>query len=258
MKVYLTLDGGNYIKNLQLEDSKELRIIIPLRDLNPRSTTPYITVILILVNIGIFVFEMFLPRDVAMNFVYAFGFTPGDLTNSILDFNLGFIGFNIATIFSSMFLHGGFGHILSNMWALWLFGDNVENRLGHFRFLVIYFLSGFFAALAHYVLNITSPIVVVGASGAIAGVMGIYIILFPLAKIKTLFFILIIPIFINVPAFLFIGVWFLSQISSGLISLFDDPYGAGIAWWAHIGGFIYGAYIGKRYRKKRRYYNEFY
>lgn len=232
-----------------------MKIIIPLRDLNPRSKPPYITVILILVNIGIFLFEMLLPRDVATNLVFAFGFTPGELTNSILNLDMEYIGFNFATIFSSMFLHGSFTHILSNMWALWIFGDNIEDKLGHFKFLLVYLLSGFFAALAHYVLNITSPIVVVGASGAIAGVMGIYIILFPLAKIRTLFFIVIIPIFINVPAFLFIGIWFISQVSSGVLSLLGDPYGAGIAWWAHIGGFVYGVHVAKKYKRRRRYSN---
>ncbi|CDF58430.1 rhomboid family intramembrane serine protease [Thermobrachium celere] len=227
--------------------------MIPIRDINPSRKKPFITILLILINIAVFVFEVILPRNITSAFIQYFGFIPAELTRSIFYTDFNYLWINLLTIFTSMFLHGSLTHLISNMWALWLFGDNVEDRLGHFKFLLVYLLSGFIAALTHYIFNINSSIVTIGASGAIAGVMGIYFILYPFAKIETLFLVLWLPFFINVPAFIYIGLWFVSQISNGILTLFGPVFGFGIAWWAHIGGFLFGTYIGKRY-KNRFYY----
>ncbi|MBZ4663020.1 MAG: putative rane protein [Caloramator sp.] len=227
--------------------------MIPLRDINPSRKKPYITVFLIFINIVVFIFETILPRNLTEIVIKYYGFIPEELTKSIVYVAFTNAGINIITIFTSMFLHGSLTHLISNMWALWLFGDNVEDRLGHFKFLIIYLLSGFIAAITHYIFNINSPVVTIGASGAISGVMGIYFILYPFAKIRTVFLVLWLPFFINIPAFIFIGVWFISQISNGLLTLLGPVYGFGIAWWAHIGGFLFGIYIGKKYKRKMYY-----
>ncbi|SHK29362.1 Membrane associated serine protease, rhomboid family [Anaerobranca californiensis DSM 14826] len=224
--------------------------MIPLRDINPTGKFPYLTIFLIAVNTAIFIYQMGLPQDMTINFIETYGFIPGELTKAIIQGSFSQIWENIKTIISSMFLHGSFMHLISNMWALWLFGDNVEDRLGHFKFLFFYILSGVLAALVHYFFYLNSPIVTIGASGAISGIMGIYFILFPYAKIKTLFLVLWLPFFIYIPAFLYIGLWFISQISNGILSLFGPVYGFGIAWWAHIGGFVYGVYVGRKHKRK--------
>ncbi|WP_129410060.1 rhomboid family intramembrane serine protease [Marinitoga lauensis] len=231
--------------------------MFPLRDINPSSKRPVVTIALIIINVIIFLFEVFLPSDLREAFIQYYGFVPAELTKAIVYKSIGYFGVNIFTIFTSMFLHGGFMHIIGNMWALWLFGDNVEDKLGHFKFLIVYFISGFIASFTHYIFNFNSPVAAIGASGAIAGVMGIYFILFPLAKIQTLFIILIFPFFVNIPSFIYIGIWFLSQIFNGVLTLFGPNYGSGVAWWAHIGGFIFGSYIAKKYKEKN-YYTYYY
>jgi hypothetical protein len=136
-----------------------------------------------------------------------------------------------------MFLHGGFWHLLGNMWSLYIFGDNVEDRLGPFRYLVFYFLCGIVSGLSHLIFNPFSNMPTIGASGAIAGVMGAYFILHPRARILTLIPIIIIPYFVEIPAFLFLGFWFVLQFYNVAISQGNF---SGIAWWAHIGGFVFG------------------
>lgn len=149
--------------------------------------------------------------------------------------------FNYVTLLSSMFLHGGWMHIAGNMWSLWIFGDNVEDRMGRVGFLCFYLLSGLAAGIGHILTNPASSVPTVGASGAIAGVMGAYLLLFPHARVITL-----IPIFfflqvVHIPAVFFLGFWFVSQIFSGAISLATSgPNTGGVAWWAHIGGFVVG------------------
>lgn len=231
--------------------------MFPLRDINPSSKKPVVTITLIIINVIVFIFELLLPPDTREAFINYYGFIPSELTKGFAYGNFGYIILNLFTIFTSMFLHGSFMHIIGNMWSLWLFGDNVEDKLGHFKFLLMYILSGFIASFTHYIFHLTSPIVTIGASGAIAGVMGVYFILFPLAKIQTLFIILIFPFFINIPSFIYIGIWFLTQIFNGVLALFGPYYGAGVAWWAHIGGFVFGAYIAKKYKEKN-YYTYYY
>jgi len=139
-----------------------------------------------------------------------------------------------------MFLHGSFWHLLANMWSLYIFGDNIEDRLGPFRYLVFYILCGIASGLSHFFLNFDSTVPVIGASGAIAGVMGAYFVLYPRAKILTLIPIFIIPYFINIPAYIFLGLWFAIQFFNAAGASADS---ASIAWWAHIGGFIFGIFI---------------
>lgn len=153
--------------------------------------------------------------------------------------------------FASMFLHGGWMHLLGNMWFLYLFGDNVEDAMGHFRFLLFYLLSGLAATFAHVAVNPLSPIPIVGASGAISGVVGAYFVMFPTARVLTL-----VPVFFFVdivvlPALVFIGLWFLFQFWSGVLSLAVQHMG-GVAWWAHIGGFIAGIVLAPIMRERRR------
>jgi hypothetical protein len=143
----------------------------------------------------------------------------------------------VFALFSFMFIHGGFWHLLGNMWSLYIFGDNVEDRLGHVKYLVFYILCGLLSGLFHLAINWTSQIPTIGASGAIAGVMGAYLILYPGSKILTLIPIIIIPYFIEIPALIFLGIWFLLQFLSAAMS---SSEAGGIAWWAHVAGFLAG------------------
>ena len=215
--------------------------MIPLRDANPSYTTPLVTYALILINALVFFYQLSLGEDLSTFFSY-FAVIPAKYF-----YLAGADGFNLFErfypFFTSQFLHGGFFHIIGNMWFLWIFGDNIEDRLGHFKFIAFYLLCGLAAGLAHAYTNPASQIPTVGASGAIAGVMGAYTILFPRARVKTL-----IPIFyyfhiVDLPAFLFLGIWFLMQFLSGAASLAAGVAAGGVAWWAHIGGFVVGVVL---------------
>ena len=201
-------------------------MFFPYKDDNPRVLFPFITYILITINILVFLtftYISFLTPNI--NWFYTFGFIPNS--------------FNVLTILSSMFIHSGIGHILSNMWFLYIFGDNIESILGHMKFLVFYILCGFGAAFAQYIIDPNSSIPMVGASGAIAGVLGAYMISFPKAKVHVLAFIIIFITTLIIPAQIVLGLWFFIQLSSGLNSLGIDTNG-GVAWFAHVGGFIAG------------------
>lgn len=176
------------------------------------------------------------PRPGLDRFIYIYGLVPARYTLPQISIHFS-VSQQILSFLSFMFLHGGFWHLLSNMWSLYIFGDNVEDRLGPFRYLVFYLLCGLLSGLSHLFLNLYSNMPTIGASGAIAGVMGAYFILYPAARILTLIPIFIIPYFIEIPAFFFLGFWFLLQFLSAAGSRADI---SGIAWWAHIGGFIFG------------------
>jgi membrane associated rhomboid family serine protease len=156
------------------------------------------------------------------------------------------------TVFTSMFIHGGWFHILSNMWVLFIFGDNVESRLGHFRYLLFYLLSGVAAAGLQTILLSRSSMPMVGASGAIAGVLGAYLVLFPRARVASLVPILFIFTIVELPAVIFLAFWFISQLFSGL-GVLRGGAGSGIAWWAHVGGFLFGMAAGLLLAPRRRY-----
>ena len=198
--------------------------MIPLRDVIPSRTTPVLTVSLIAANVTVFLYELTLGRGVE-EFTRVFGLVPAD--------------FSWFTLFTSMFLHGGLFHVGGNMLYLWIFGDNVEDRMGHGRFLAFYVLCGTAAALTQVFTSPDSTVPMVGASGAIAGVMGAYFVLYPRSRIVTL-----IPLFfffqiVEIPAIFFLGIWFVMQFLSGVGSIAASATG-GVAFWAHIGGFVAG------------------
>jgi len=182
-----------------------LKLVIPLRDVIPSRTTPVVTVTIIVLNVLIFLYQWILPPYVQKEFVLTFALIPAD--------------FSWLTVFSSMFLHGGWSHILGNMLYLWIFGDNVEDRMGHGRFIAFYFLCGIAAALAQTAIDPGSEIPMVGASGAIAGVLGAYLIMFPHSRVLTLIPLFIIWEVVEIPAIIVLGFWFILQLFSGIGSL---------------------------------------
>jgi membrane associated rhomboid family serine protease len=232
--------------------------MFPLRDTVRSWSFPIVNYGLIAVNALIFLLEASLGDRAFNLLLFNLGLTPASLS---LAQPLSFI-----TLFSSMFLHGSWFHLISNMWTLYIFGDNVEDRMGSGRYLVFYLVSGVIAGLAHAMVTNTiygpmspvSSIPTVGASGAIAGVLGAYFVLHPRARVTTLVPLFILPWFIDIPAFIYIAVWFISQVSSGLLSL--GAYGAfgGIAWWAHIGGFVIGLLLVRPFSRRTRVYRPLY
>lgn len=206
--------------------------MIPLRDDNPSSSTPVVTVLLILACLGIFLYVFYgLGSEAATNRVLqTYGFIPAELTAP------GGLAVEAPTLMTSMFLHGGWLHVIGNMWFLRIFGDNVEDRMGHAGFLAFYLLTGVVAALTHAWFNPASTNPLIGASGAIAGVLGAYTVLFPRARIRTLAVLGFFITTMRIPAFVFLPLWFLFQFVSGLRAL--GGAGGGVAWWAHVGGFI--------------------
>jgi membrane associated rhomboid family serine protease len=202
--------------------------MIPLRDVIPSRTTPYVTISLVVLNSLVFLYQLSLGESIN-DFVFAFGLVPAY--------------FSWVSVFTSMFLHGGFLHVAGNMLYLWIFGDNVEDRMGHGRFFAFYVLCGVAAALGQTLTVPDSSIPMVGASGAVAGVMGAYFVLYPHSRIVTLLPIFVFWQIIEVPAIFFLGVWFLMQFLSGVGSVATatggEPAG-GIAFWAHVAGFVAG------------------
>ncbi len=209
--------------------------MIPLRDNIRSKTYPVINNLLIVLNVLVFLIQLYQGSD-WNRFVYTYGLVPARFTDPELWAYFGTAS-NLFSLLSFMFLHGGFMHILFNMWSLWIFGDNVEERLGPLRYLGFYLATGFISGMSHMLLNLGSQAPTIGASGAVAGVMGAYFILHPGAKILTLIPIVIIPWIVEIPAFVFLGIWFLIQFISAAGS---QGSATGIAWWAHIGGFVAG------------------
>ena len=211
--------------------------MIPLRDENPSATVPLVSRALIVLNVAVFLYQALLGPGLRA-FVYEWGLVPARLTLA-LRFHEEPVAATGLTLLSSTFLHGGWSHLIGNMWYLWIFGDNVEDRLGHVRFLLFYLAAGVVAGLLHFLAHPVSGLPTVGASGAIAGVLGAYTVAFPRARVVTL-----VPLFpffqiVALPAFLVLGLWFVLQFVLGLGAL-GAAAGGGIAWWAHIGGFVFG------------------
>ena len=219
--------------------------MFPIRDDTPRFSTPIITYFIIALNVVVFLYELMVggQSQGALNaFVAEFGVIPRHEVAVLTGQSSLSPAAAILPIFTSMFLHGGWLHIIFNMWWLWIFGDNIEDYLGHFKYLVFYLVTGFVAALVHIALNLTSRVPTVGASGAIAGVMGAYIVLYPRGKVLTLVFLIVFVTFWWLPAWLFLGYWFLIQFISGAatsIATTSQSTG-GVAVWAHVGGFLAG------------------
>jgi membrane associated rhomboid family serine protease len=213
--------------------------VIPLRDNIPSRRFPIVNTALIGLNVLIFLFEiLLLGPQLQQRFIRVWGLVPaafwqqGGLRNWV-------------TLFTSMFMHGGWWHLISNMLALYIFGDNIEDRTGPVLYVAFYFLSGLAASAAHLVAYSQSSIPTVGASGAIAGVLGAYLVLYPQARVLTL-----VPIFyflrmVEIPALVYLGFWFISQLFNGLFALtaVDVFQSGGVAWWAHVGGFVFGAAV---------------
>ena len=189
------------------------------------------TVMLIAINVFIFIYEVSLGPEGMEHLFYLFGIVPANYSGAAP------APFGYMPFVSSMFLHGGWMHLIGNMWILWLFGDNVEDRMGHVKFLIFYLVCGILAGLSHFYINAYSDIPVVGASGAVAGVMGAYFLVFRHAKVLTF----IPPFFLlNLPAWIYLGFWAGSQVWSGAVDTFAGNSGEQIAFWAHVGGFAAG------------------
>jgi len=205
--------------------------MFPLYDTLRSRRFPIVNWMLIVLNGVAFYYELKLDDAELYRFIQTWGLIPFQLAANPAQ--------TWATIFTSMFLHGGWFHILSNMWVLAIFGDNIEDRLGGGRYLLFYLSSGVAAALLQSYLSLASSRPMIGASGAIAGVLGAYLILFPRARIASLVPIIFIFTLVEVPAILFLGFWFVSQLFSGWLALHGADAG-GVAWWAHVGGFVFG------------------
>ncbi|MFY9676001.1 MAG: rhomboid family intramembrane serine protease [Terriglobales bacterium] len=224
--------------------------MIPLRDDQPSFSTPFINYFLIVLNVLVFVWEL----SVGLNtrafqaFAFQFGVVPRHALGVLSGRYHDPIATAILPVFTSMFLHASFLHVAGNMLFLWIFGDNVEDYLGHFRYLVFYLLSGCAAAVTHVLLNANSRVPIIGASGAIAGVMGAYFILYPRARVLVWFP----PIFLfHVPAWLMLGYWFLINFLSGTVNSAEATAASGgIAFWAHVGGFVAGMLMVKIFRER--------
>ena len=225
--------------------------MIPIRDENRVKTFPIMVILIILTNVAVFVWHWFTGLNPEA-IIFRFGAIPWEIThfreipNLPAAHHTGYPG--LITLFTSMFLHGGLLHLLGNMLYLWVFGDNVEAVTGHLRFPVFYILCGLVAAAAHIGMEPNSEIPMVGASGAISGVLGAYMVKFPKARIHLLFWFIIFIRVIRVPAVLALGLWFAFQVLSGMGKLGG---GGGVAWFAHIGGFVAGAVLVFIFQKKR-------
>jgi membrane associated rhomboid family serine protease len=189
---------------------------------------PVVTVALIVVNVLVYLYEASLDVRQQFSFIYTYGAIPAEIER----------GIDLYTLFTSMFVHGGFAHIAGNMLFLWIFGDNIEQRFGSALFLVFYLGTGLAASVAHILTSPASQIPTVGASGAISGVMGAYILLYPLNRIRTFIWYLGV---VYVPAFIYLGVWFMTQLLNGMVALsVPTAQSTGVAFWAHVGGFVAG------------------
>jgi membrane associated rhomboid family serine protease len=208
--------------------------MIPLRDTIRSKSYPVVNTMIIIINIAVFFLELS-KGDQLRQFIFTYGLVPARYT--VPSMGAYFTsGQQIFSLLSFMFIHGGFFHLLGNMWSLYIFGDNVEDRLGSFKYLLFYLLCGFASGIAHLVVNWHSQVPTIGASGAIAGVMGAYMISFPRSKILTLIPMFIFFPLVEVPAVFFLGLWFIFQF----LNAASTAGQGGIAWWAHIGGFLFG------------------
>jgi membrane associated rhomboid family serine protease len=211
--------------------------MFPIRDENKSGSVPIVTILLILVCTAVFVFEASLGRSGLKQFFDVFALTPGQVSYDLRSGEGNWLGV-VGPFFTSMFLHGGWLHLIGNMWFLWIFGDNVEDTLGPVRYLLFYVLCGLAAGFTHYILQPSSSLPTVGASGAIAGVLGGYVVLFPGARILTLIPLGFIIRFVDLPALVVIGLWFVIQLLSGAMTIGSNA--GGVAFSAHVGGFLAG------------------
>jgi membrane associated rhomboid family serine protease len=227
--------------------------MIPLKDMSPRRSVPWMTLLIIAANVAAFFHQISLGPHAAETFIKTYGLMPSKIQMALAGGSRIRMTDALIPLFTCMFLHGGWLHILGNMWFLWIFGGNVEDRLGPITYLFFYLVCGIASGLAQTVFSWGSSIPSVGASGAISGILGAYIVFFPYAKILTL-----VPLFVffftaRIPAMVFIGLWFVVQFLSGVQSLGarGDAFTGGVAWWAHIGGFLLGVLLARVVRGSR-------
>ena len=223
--------------------------MLPLKDDIPSRNFPYVTVGLIVINSLVFFFQISLGKDVR-GFVAAFGATPFEISHHMDIPPLVFFPVSL-TLLTSMFLHGGFLHVGGNMLYLWIFGDNVEDAMGSLRFLIFYLLCGLIAAISHIVTDPNSMTPMIGASGAISGVLGAYLLLYPRARVLTLIVFFYFIRIVKLPAIFLLSFWIVFQILSGTLSLGSRSAQGGVAWFAHIGGFFVGVILVTIFKKKR-------
>lgn len=216
--------------------------MIPLRDENPTSSTPIVVYALIAINVVVFLHQMTLGSGLN-GFFQLYAVVPQELSASFEGVSINQPVPEILTLITSQFLHGGLAHIGGNMLFLWTFGDNIEHDIGHVKFLLFYLICGILAGLTHWFFAMQSGVPTLGASGAIAGVMGAYLIKYPKAKILTLLPLFIIWTTVRIPAIYFLGFWFVQQAFSSVASLGMEE-ASGVAYWAHAGGFVFGAILG--------------
>jgi membrane associated rhomboid family serine protease len=235
--------------------------MIPLKDTILRQGFSVVTWVIILLNGIIFLYEISIPKDMLQQLFYLFGLVPARYSYPSWAVVQGLPFDHYLSFVTAMFLHAGWLHIIGNMWFLYVFGGTVEDRLGHVRFLFFYLLAGLGASLIYFLIDIHSRIPEFGASGAIAGVMGAYIVLFPRARIFTMILIFFFPFFVELSAFFYIGYWFLIQLFAGTISFAAQATQGGVAWWAHVGGFVAGivlVLLFKRHAHRKSYPDEVY
>ncbi|MCU0535090.1 MAG: rhomboid family intramembrane serine protease [Hydrococcus sp. Prado102] len=220
--------------------------MVPLNDENPTRTTPIVTYILITINVLVFIHQITLTPPQLEAFFRLYALVPRELTTSFEGVASNSPVPEYLTLVTSQFLHGSFTHIGFNMLFLWVFGNNIEDRLGHLKYIIFYLVCGILAALSQWIVSVTSEIPSLGASGAIAGVMGAYIIKFPQARILTLIPLGFFFYTVRIPAVFFLGFWFVQQALNSLLSLQVPPdmQMGGVAYWAHAGGFVFGAILG--------------
>lgn len=217
--------------------------MIPLKDMTPRRSLPIVTLLLIAANVAVFVHQLSLPPNAGETFLQTYALVPSKISLALAGRHYT-LQQALLPLFTCMFLHGGFLHILGNMWFLWIFGANVEDRLGPVPYLLFYLVCGIGSSASQLLFSWGSRIPSLGASGAISGVLGAYILFFPGSRILTLIPLFIIWFTVRIPAVIFIGLWFIVQFLSGIGSLGAVNTG-GIAWWAHIGGFLIGLILAR-------------
>jgi membrane associated rhomboid family serine protease len=218
--------------------------MLPLQDTVPGRHPPVAVLGLILVNSAVFLVELALPEETLERVFRLFGVVPAGLAEEPERWG---------SLVTHMFLHGGWMHVLGNLWTLWIFGDNVEDRMGTRRFLVFYFLCGLAAGVVHCLLNPGSTVPTIGASGAISGVMGAYFLLFPRARLILMMPVLFYPVFFELPAFTYLAYWLATQILSGTVTTLLAPeQTGGVAWWAHVGGFAAGVFLHRFFIRRGR------
>jgi membrane associated rhomboid family serine protease len=217
--------------------------MIPLKDMTPRQSLPIVTLLLIGVNVAVFAHQILLAPAASDAFIRTYALVPSKIPLALAGRHYTLVQ-ALVPLFTCMFLHGGYLHILGNMWFLWIFGGNVEDRFGSAVYLLFYLVCGVASSISQLLFSWGSHIPSLGASGAISGVLGAYIVFFPKSRILTLVPLFIIWFTVRIPAIIFIGLWFILQFLSGLSSLGAASSG-GVAWWAHVGGFLAGLFLAR-------------